>query len=164
MTEVGLERAKSEQRCDVIVIGGSATRLGPAVDRAGRRNPTLLLKAHDFAKGLSSRSTKLVQRRRARLGAGRSSAGVRSAARAGSIARQCIISGVSAAVCGVGLHLAVQAVLRARSRVYSLLAGSLGIDYSRSVGAKEALRLTPTLEPEGLTGGVVLEKSKRGSP
>ena len=45
---------------DVIVIGGGASGLGVAVDAASRGYRTLLLEAHDFAKGTSSRSTKLV--------------------------------------------------------------------------------------------------------
>src|SRR5882762_788949 len=45
---------------DVIVIGGGATGLGTAVDAATRGYKTLLLEQHDFAKGTSSRSTKLV--------------------------------------------------------------------------------------------------------
>ena len=45
---------------DVIIIGGGATGLGAAVDSASRGYSTLLLEQHDFAKGTSSRSTKLV--------------------------------------------------------------------------------------------------------
>ncbi|MDX1640267.1 MAG: FAD-dependent oxidoreductase, partial [Balneolaceae bacterium] len=45
---------------DVIIIGGGATGLGVAVDSATRGYSTLLLEQHDFAKGTSSRSTKLV--------------------------------------------------------------------------------------------------------
>ena len=45
---------------DVIVIGGGATGLGTAVDAASRGYHTLLLEQADFAKGTSSRSTKLV--------------------------------------------------------------------------------------------------------
>src|SRR5882762_6194763 len=45
---------------DVIVIGGGATGLGTAVDAASRGYQTLLLEQADFAKGTSSRSTKLV--------------------------------------------------------------------------------------------------------
>ena len=45
---------------DVLVIGGGATGLGVAVDAATRGYRTLLLEQHDFAKGTSSRSTKLV--------------------------------------------------------------------------------------------------------
>jgi glycerol-3-phosphate dehydrogenase len=45
---------------DVIIIGGGATGLGSAVDAASRGYKTLLLEQSDFAKGTSSRSTKLV--------------------------------------------------------------------------------------------------------
>jgi glycerol-3-phosphate dehydrogenase len=45
---------------DLVVIGGGATGLGTAVDAAARGYRTLLLEQSDFAKGTSSRSTKLV--------------------------------------------------------------------------------------------------------
>ena len=45
---------------DVLVVGGGATGLGVAVDAASRGYRVCLLEAHDFAKGTSSRSTKLV--------------------------------------------------------------------------------------------------------
>src|SRR5438067_820767 len=45
---------------DIVVVGGGATGLGTAVDAAARGYRTLLLEAYDFAKGTSSRSTKLV--------------------------------------------------------------------------------------------------------
>jgi glycerol-3-phosphate dehydrogenase len=44
---------------DVLVIGGGATGLGTAVEAASRGYRTLLVEAIDFAKGTSSRSTKL---------------------------------------------------------------------------------------------------------
>lgn len=55
-----LTRAEMHDHWDVIIIGGGATGLGAAVDAASRGYRTLLLEAHDFAKGTSSRSTKLV--------------------------------------------------------------------------------------------------------
>src|SRR5882724_4256987 len=45
---------------DIIVVGGGATGLGTALDAASRGYQTLLLEQADFAKGTSSRSTKLV--------------------------------------------------------------------------------------------------------
>src|SRR6187551_281535 len=45
---------------DIIVIGGGATGLGIALDATARGYKTLLLEQADFAKGTSSRSTKLV--------------------------------------------------------------------------------------------------------
>ncbi|MDP2338476.1 MAG: glycerol-3-phosphate dehydrogenase/oxidase [Bacteroidota bacterium] len=49
-----------EKEYDMIIIGGGATGLGCAVDAANRGFRTLLLEKSDFAKGTSSRSTKLV--------------------------------------------------------------------------------------------------------
>ncbi len=48
------------QNFDVLVIGGGATGLGCAVEAASRGYKTLLLEAHDYGKGASSKSTKLV--------------------------------------------------------------------------------------------------------
>jgi glycerol-3-phosphate dehydrogenase len=49
-----------EAQWDVVVIGGGATGLGTAVDAASRGFRTLLVEAADFAKGTSSRATKLL--------------------------------------------------------------------------------------------------------
>src|SRR6059058_3643959 len=45
---------------DVAIIGGGATGLGVALDAAARGFTVVLLESHDFAKGTSSRATKLV--------------------------------------------------------------------------------------------------------
>src|SRR5207249_4906960 len=45
---------------DILVVGGGATGLGAAVDAASRGYATLLVEQGDFAKGTSSRSTKLI--------------------------------------------------------------------------------------------------------
>jgi len=55
-----LARLADTPRCDVIVVGGGATGLGVALDAALRGLSVVLLESHDFAKGTSSRATKLV--------------------------------------------------------------------------------------------------------
>ena len=55
-----LQTLEREREWDVIIVGGGATGLGAAVDAVTRGLRTALLEAHDFAKGTSSRSTKLV--------------------------------------------------------------------------------------------------------
>ena len=45
---------------DFIIIGGGASGLGTALDAASRGYAVLLLEKSDFAKGTSSRSTKLI--------------------------------------------------------------------------------------------------------
>src|SRR3954451_18326872 len=55
-----LDRLRCRDPWDLIVIGGGATGLGTALDAAARGYRTLLLEAFDYAKGTSSRSTKLI--------------------------------------------------------------------------------------------------------
>lgn len=55
-----IDRLSAREPFDILIIGGGATGLGCAVDAASRGCRTVLLEAHDFAKGASSRSTKLV--------------------------------------------------------------------------------------------------------
>src|ERR1700712_5538894 len=55
-----LQQLNETSDWDIIIIGGGATGLGTAVDAATRGYKTLLLEQYDFAKGTSSRSTKLV--------------------------------------------------------------------------------------------------------
>lgn len=58
--KAAIEKLQTAASCDVLIIGGGATGLGCAVDAASRGYSTILLEAQDFAKGTSSRSTKLV--------------------------------------------------------------------------------------------------------
>jgi glycerol-3-phosphate dehydrogenase len=55
-----IQRIEAEPSWDVLVIGGGSTGLGCALDAASRGLKTLLVERGDFAKGTSSRSTKLV--------------------------------------------------------------------------------------------------------
>lgn len=55
-----LQQLSSGSQWDLVIIGGGATGLGAAVDAASRGYKTLLVEQYDFAKGTSSRSTKLV--------------------------------------------------------------------------------------------------------
>jgi glycerol-3-phosphate dehydrogenase len=55
-----LEEVRRDPNFDIVIIGGGATGLGVALDASSRGFRTLLLEQADFAKGTSSRSTKLV--------------------------------------------------------------------------------------------------------
>ncbi len=55
-----LTQLRANPEADVVVIGGGATGLGVAADAAARGFRTILLEQSDFAKGTSSRSTKLI--------------------------------------------------------------------------------------------------------
>jgi glycerol-3-phosphate dehydrogenase len=54
------QAVQADPHFDVTIIGGGATGLGVALDAASRGFKTLLLEQADFAKGTSSRSTKLI--------------------------------------------------------------------------------------------------------
>jgi glycerol-3-phosphate dehydrogenase len=55
-----IQQIENTRQWDILIIGGGATGLGCAVDAASRGYKTLLLEKNDFAKGTSSRATKLV--------------------------------------------------------------------------------------------------------
>jgi glycerol-3-phosphate dehydrogenase len=55
-----MARLAEPRTYDVAIIGGGATGLGVALDAAARGLSVVLVESHDFAKGTSSRSTKLL--------------------------------------------------------------------------------------------------------
>jgi len=55
-----IEQLARPKTYDIAVIGGGATGLGVALDAAARGFSVVLVESHDFAKGTSSRATKLV--------------------------------------------------------------------------------------------------------
>lgn len=59
-SEILRQLGDQAQPWDVLIIGGGATGLGAAVEAASRGYRTVLVERFDFAKGTSSRSTKLV--------------------------------------------------------------------------------------------------------
>ena len=140
---------------DIVIIGGGATGLGVAVESASRGYRTLLLEQHDFAKGTSSRSTKLVHGGVRYLQQGNISLVIEALHERGLLIQNAphLVSNQAFIVpnyewwdgpfYGVGL------------KVYDLLAGKLGLGPSKILSREETLRRIPTLEPEGLRGGVI---------
>src|ERR1043165_1616327 len=55
-----IARLAKGQTYDIAIVGGGATGLGVALDAAARGFSVVLVESHDFAKGTSSRATKLV--------------------------------------------------------------------------------------------------------
>ncbi|MTI87426.1 MAG: glycerol-3-phosphate dehydrogenase/oxidase [Balneolaceae bacterium] len=140
---------------DIVVIGGGATGLGVGVDAASRGYKTLLLEMHDFAKGTSSRSTKLVHGGVRYLQQGDVSLVIEALHERGLLIQNAphLVNHQSFIVpsyewwngpfYGVGL------------KVYDMLAGKLGIKESKNLSREETLERIPTLENEGLRGGVI---------
>lgn len=140
---------------DVLIIGGGATGLGVAVDAAARGYRTLLLEQHDFAKGTSSRSTKLIHGGVRYLQQGNVGLVLEALHERGLLTRNAphlvghlafIVPNYTwweAPFYGVGL------------KIYDLLAGRLGLGPSQHLSREETLAHLPTLEPAGLKGGTI---------
>jgi glycerol-3-phosphate dehydrogenase len=154
-----MDRAQNLDRLaepfDVAIVGGGATGLGAAVESASRGYRTVLLEAHDFAKGTSSRSTKLVHGGVRYLAQGNVGL-VREALRErGRLRRNAphlvgdlrfIVPAYawwSGPYYGVGLKL------------YDLLAGRFRLAGSKSLDREAVLAALPNLEPEQLKGGIL---------
>lgn len=140
---------------DMIIIGGGATGLGAAVDAAARGYKTLLLEQHDFAKGTSSRSTKLIHGGVRYLAQGNVALVLEALHERGLLIRNAphLVHHQAFVVpsydwwegpfYGIGM------------KVYDMLAGKLGLAPSHLLSREETLARIPTLEPQGLRGGVI---------
>ncbi len=140
---------------DILIIGGGATGLGCAVDAAARGYRTLVLEQSDFAKGTSSRSTKLIHGGVRYLQQGNVSLVLEALRERGLLTQNApdLVSHLAfivpnytwweAPFYGVGL------------KIYDLLAGKLGLGPSRHLSRQETLQRLPTLQSEGLRGGTI---------
>ncbi len=140
---------------DIVIVGGGATGAGIALDAATRGYETLLLEQSDFGKGTSSRSTKLVHGGVRYLEQGNLSLVMEALKERGILLRNAphLVRNLGFVVptyqwwespfYGAGLKL------------YNLLAGKYGFGASKTLSRAETLERLPTIETEGLRGGVV---------
>lgn len=139
---------------DIIIIGGGATGLGTALDAASRGLKTLLVEQSDFAKGTSSRSTKLVH------------GGVRYLAQGdiGLVKHALEERGLLEKNAAHLVHkeefiipcydwFAVAKYLIGLT-MYDWLAGKYSFGKSKFLAKKETLRLMPGIKEKGLKGGI----------
>jgi glycerol-3-phosphate dehydrogenase len=149
-----LKSLSNTPQWDILIVGGGATGLGVAVDAATRGLKTLLLEAHDFAKGTSSRSTKLVHGGVRYLEQGDIPLVLEALRERGLLHRNAphIVHHLSFIVprykwwegpfFGIGM------------KVYDALAGKLNLSPSRILSREETLQRIPNIEPANLLGGV----------
>ena len=145
----------AEEPFDMIVVGGGATGLGAAVDAASRGHRTLLVEQADFAKGTSSRSTKLVHGGVRYLQQGNISLVLEALRERGLLYRNAphLVHNMAFVIpnykwwegpfYGIGM------------KVYDRLAGKLGLSPSRNLNREETVEEIPTVETDGLTGAVI---------
>ncbi len=144
----------SKSNWDIIIIGGGATGLGTALDAASRGFKTLLLEQSDFAKGTSSRSTKLVH------------GGVRYLAQ-GDIALVYQALKERGRLQANAAHLVSKeefiipcfswfsvAKYLAGLKMYDWLAGKYSFGRSKFLSRKEVQKKLPGLADRGLIGGI----------
>ncbi len=148
------ERSAQDRPWDVAVVGGGATGVGVAVDAASRGLDVVLVEAHGFGKGTSSRSTKLVHGGVRYLEQGNIPL-VMSALKERELLRKNAPHLVhdltfvvpnydwwEAPFYGIGLKL------------YDILAGRSCFGGSKILSKSETLQRLPTLNDKGLRGGV----------
>jgi glycerol-3-phosphate dehydrogenase len=140
---------------DIVIVGGGATGVGAAIDAAARGYDTLLLERGDFGKGTSSRSTKLVHGGVRYLEQGNISLVMEALKERGILRRNAphIVSDLAFVVpnydwwetpfYGLGL------------KIYNILSGKYGFGPSQILSREETLRRLPTINQDGLRGGVV---------
>ena len=140
---------------DIIVIGGGATGVGCAVDAASRGYDVLLLEQHDFGKGTSSRSTKLVHGGVRYLRQGNISL-VREALKERGILLQNAPHVVHKQIFIVPCYsLWQKAFYGIGLKTYDFLAGKYSLGRSRILSKPETIELLPTVCQDRLSGGVL---------
>ena len=149
-----LARLAEPRRYDLAVIGGGATGLGVALEAASRGYSVVLLESHDFAKGTSSRATKLVH------------GGVRYLAQGNlALVREALYE--RSVLLKNAPHLAQPLAFVMPSykyweapfyglglKMYDLLAGAAGLGKTEFLSRDETLQCLPTVQPQRLKGGV----------
>jgi glycerol-3-phosphate dehydrogenase len=150
-----LRRLGEQVEWDVLVIGGGATGLGAAVEAASRGYRTALVERADFAKGTSSRSTKLVHGGVRYLEQMNITLVLDALQERGHMLENAphLVHNLSFVVpifdyfglpyYGLGL------------KVYEWLSGRLSFGASRILSSKQTLEMLPGVMQSGLRGGVL---------
>lgn len=142
---------------DIAVIGGGASGLGVALDAVSRGLSVVLVDKADFAKGTSSRSTKLLHGGVRYLAKGQISLVFEALKERGLLLKNAphlsqnqsflipIYSWWDRIQYSIGLKL------------YDWMAGRLSLGPSKFIPKKQALLRIPTLQPTGLMGAVTYQ-------
>lgn len=149
-----LARLAQNGSWDLAVVGGGATGLGVALDAAARGLRVVLLESHDFAKGTSSRATKLVH------------GGVRYLAQGDiGLVREALHERTTLLKNAPHLAQPLPFVMPSYKlwetpfygiglKMYDALAGRAGLGDTEFLSRRETLACLPTARPQGLKGGV----------
>lgn len=140
---------------DLIIIGGGATGLGTAVDAASRGFKVLLIEKYDFAKGTSSKSTKLVHGGVRYLANGDIKLVMGALRERGLIFKNAPhVSSVQSFIIPVYSTFSKLKYLIGL-KLYDWLAGSLRIGNSEGLSKAEVIQKLPHINPKNLKGGIL---------
>lgn len=149
-----LQRLGGETRFDVVVVGGGINGAGIVRDAAIRGYKVLLVEAHDFASGTSSRSSKLIHGGLRYLEHGEFRLVFESCRERFVLAQQ-----LPHLVRPIRITIPVYTgarrnalLIRTGVALYDLLAGTRGLGRGRSVNRQDLI--DERLVADGLTGGV----------
>ncbi|WP_255440561.1 glycerol-3-phosphate dehydrogenase/oxidase [Caenimonas sedimenti] len=139
---------------DLAIVGGGATGLGVALDAAARGFSVVLVEANDFAKGTSSRATKLVH------------GGVRYLAQGNvALVREALHERTTLLKNAPHLAQPLPFVMPSYKlwetpfygmglKMYDALAGKAGLGATEFLNRQQTLACLPTARQQGLKGGV----------
>jgi glycerol-3-phosphate dehydrogenase len=149
-----ISRLADDCRYDLAIVGGGATGLGVALDAAARGFRVVLFESHDFAKGTSSRATKLVHGGVRYLGQGNI-----------GLVREALSERTT--LLNNAPHLAQPLAFVVPTykwwempfygtglKLYDALAGKAGLGRTELLSRAETLVLLPGSKSQGLLGGI----------
>lgn len=150
-----LNQLQQNPNWDIIIIGGGACGLGTAVDAASRGFKTILFEAVDFAKGTSSRSTKLVHGGVRYLEQGNVTLVREALIERGLMAKNAnhLVKNQSFIIPNYNWWLGPFYTIGLT--IYDIMSGRLSLGKSKYLSKKSTIELLPTVEKKGLKNGVI---------
>ncbi|MDU8884820.1 glycerol-3-phosphate dehydrogenase/oxidase [Yeosuana sp. MJ-SS3] len=148
-------KIKATENWDCIIIGGGASGLGIAVDAASRGFKTVLFEGNDFAKGTSSKSTKLVHGGVRYMSQGHIGLVVEALQERGILAENAkhLFRNQSFVIPNYnrwkGYYYAIGL------KIYDLLSRNLSLGKSELIRGSKVINILPNLKKANLSNGVV---------
>lgn len=139
---------------DIAVIGGGATGLGVALDAAMRGLQVVLVESHDFAKGTSSRATKLLHGGVRYLAQGNISLVYEALHERTTLMRNAPHLAQPLAFVMPSYKFWEKPFYGIGLKIYDALAGKAGLGDTQFLSAGEAVAAIPNVKQNSLRGGV----------